>query len=307
MANETTNSAGYTSMGNVCVNPRGVYNDDTMYDFLDMVSYDGGSYICLESGTIGVRPETNMSTENWFCSSIPGSATEEFTELVQTIQNLASAADISATNAGKSASAAAESATEASKSKDAAETAAANAESAKDVVAGYKNAAEEAKTAAEQAEQNVENMVAGLDQTFEEKTESAIQEINQSVSGKAEEIEQEIAQAKDSMVEDAEQAVNEVIDSRKTEINATGTEQINAVKAQGESQIEQVNDTASEQIAAINAAGGTLESAVERYYAMRRGREIYTVEELDDSVTQACTVNRLDGLEIGRASCRERV
>lgn len=297
MSNETTNSAGYTSMGNVCVNPRGVYNDDTMYDFLDMVSFDGGSYICLKSGTIGVRPETNMSTENWFCSSIPGSATEEFTELVQTIQNLARAADISATNAGKSASAAAESATEVSKSKDAAETAAANAESAKDVVAGYKNAAEKAKTAAEQAEQNVENMVAGLDQTFEEKTESAIQEINQAVSGKAEEIEQEIAQAKDDMVGDAEQAVNKVIDLRKAEINSTGAEQINAVKSQGEIQVENVNDTAADQIAALNAAGGTLESAVERYYAMRRGREIYTVEELDSSVTQACTVNRLDGLE----------
>lgn len=50
------------------------------------------------------------------------------------------------------------------------------------------------------------------------------------------------------------------------------------------------------QISDIRAAGGTLESAVDRYYAMRRGKDIYTVEVLDSTTTQACTVNRLDGL-----------
>lgn len=297
MANETTNSAGYTSMGNVCTNPRGDYDDSTTYDFLDMVSFSGGSYICLKNKLVGVRPEINISTENWFCSSVPGSASPEFADIAQTVKNLANAAEVSATNAGKSAEAASGSADAASKSATSSANAAAEAEKAKDVVAGYKKATEEAKSAVEQAEQNVENMVSGLDQTFEGKTESAIQEINQAVSGKVTEIEQEIEQAKDDMVGDAEVAVNEVIDLRKAEINSTGTEQINAVKSQGEMQVENVNDTAADQIAALNAAGGTLESAVERYYAMRRGREIYTVEELDASVTQACTVNRLDGLE----------
>lgn len=297
MANETTNSAGYTSMGNVCTNPRGDYDDSTTYDFLDMVSFGGGSYVCLKNKLVGVRPEINISTENWFCSSVPGSASPEFAEIAQTVKNLANAAEVSATNAGKSAEAASGSADAASKSATSSANAAEEAEKAKDIVAGYKKATEEAKTVVEQAEQNVEDMVSGLDQTFADKTESAIQEIDQSVSGKVTEIEQEIEQAKDDMVGDAEQAVNKVIDLRKAEINSTGAEQINAVKSQGEIQVENVNDTAADQIAALNAAGGTLESAVERYYAMRRGREIYTVEELDSSVTQACTVNRLDGLE----------
>lgn len=41
----------------------------------------------------------------------------------------------------------------------------------------------------------------------------------------------------------------------------------------------------------------SLNEAVERYYAMRRGTDIYTVEELDANTAQACDVNRLDALE----------
>ena len=40
----------------------------------------------------------------------------------------------------------------------------------------------------------------------------------------------------------------------------------------------------------------SLNEAVERYYAMRRGPDIYTVEELDAATAQACDVNRLDAL-----------
>ena len=41
----------------------------------------------------------------------------------------------------------------------------------------------------------------------------------------------------------------------------------------------------------------SLNEAVERYYAMRRGPDIYTVEELDAGVSQSTDVNRLDALE----------
>lgn len=41
----------------------------------------------------------------------------------------------------------------------------------------------------------------------------------------------------------------------------------------------------------------SLNDAVERYYAMRRGPDIYTVEELDAGVSQSTDVNRLDALE----------
>ena len=44
MANKTTGSGQWTNMGNVTTNPDGSYSDSKTYNFLDMVSYEGGSY-----------------------------------------------------------------------------------------------------------------------------------------------------------------------------------------------------------------------------------------------------------------------
>ena len=143
---------------------------------------------------------------------------------------------------------------------------------------------------------NVNDKIAGLDNTFSEKTTSAIETINKSVDAKADEIKNEITATKKSMVDASQKAINDTIDARKTEINNTGASEIKNVQAESATQTQGIKSVAAEQLAAINAAGGTLESAIERYYAMRRTREIYTVEELDPDVTQACTVNRLDAL-----------
>ena len=42
MANKTTGSGQWTNMGNVTTNPDGSYSDSKTYNFLDMVSYEGG-------------------------------------------------------------------------------------------------------------------------------------------------------------------------------------------------------------------------------------------------------------------------
>lgn len=72
MARKTIGSGQWTNMGNVTTNPDGSYSDSKTYNFLDMVSYNGGSYICLQDGTNGVRPSAGESTDIWFCSSVPG-------------------------------------------------------------------------------------------------------------------------------------------------------------------------------------------------------------------------------------------
>lgn len=36
-----------TDLGNVSPNPRGEYDPSTEYEYLDLVSYQGGSYLCL--------------------------------------------------------------------------------------------------------------------------------------------------------------------------------------------------------------------------------------------------------------------
>lgn len=296
MANRSTGSGQWTDMGNVTPNPRGSYSDAETYKYLDMVSYGGGSYLCLQDDTIGVRPSPGESTDRWFCSSVPGEATPDFKNLVTETKEAARTAKEKASEAETSAKASEISAQAASNSAGAAAASARDAENAKDIVAGYKNAAEKAASSAATSEKNVNDKIAGLDNTFSEKTTSAIETINKSVDAKAEEIKNEITATKKSMVNASQKAINDTIDARKTEINNTGASEIKNVQAESATQTQGIKSVAAEQLAAINAAGGTLESAIERYYAMRRTREIYTVEELDPDVTQSCAVNRLDGL-----------
>ena len=296
MANRTTGSGQWTNMGNVTVNPRGSYSDSETYKFLDMVAFDGGAYICLEDETIGVRPLSGETTDRWFCSSVPGEANQAFKQLVTETKEAAKTAKEKASEAESSAKAAASSANASSSSAGAAASAAKEAETAKDVVAGYKSAAEKASASAATSEKNVNAKIDGLDETFSQKTESAINAINESVDSKADEVKKEIDETKSSMVAASQKAIDDTIDARKTEINNTAADEIKNVQAESATQTQSIKNVAAEQLAAINAAGGTLESAIERYYAMRRTREIYTVEELDPDVTQACTVNRLDDL-----------
>ena len=105
MANKTTGSGQWTNMGNVTTNPLGSYSDSKTYNFLDMVSYEGGSYICLENGTIGVRPSPGESTDRWFCSSVPGEATPDFKNLVTEAKEAARTAKEKASEAETSAKA----------------------------------------------------------------------------------------------------------------------------------------------------------------------------------------------------------
>lgn len=166
MANRSTGSGQWTNMGNVTPNPRGSYSDAETYKYLDMVSYGGGSYLCLQDDTIGVRPSPGESTDRWFCSSVPGEATPDFKNLVTETKEAARTAKEKASEAETSAKASEISAQAASNSAEAAAASARDAENAKDVVAGYKIAAEKAASSAATSEKNVNDKIAGLDNTF---------------------------------------------------------------------------------------------------------------------------------------------
>lgn len=297
MANETTNNGKWTSMGNCCINPRGEFNIDEMYNFLDMVSMDGGSYICLQNQTIGVSPVRNTTNERWFCSAIPGSADREFLTLYNTIVENVRRAESAASAASDSQRKTADDLEASIANKEAIEELNREIENKKDIIAGYNSSALEAANTASTAKEFVTQKVDGFEEAVNAKTAEVINQINSQTTAKKEALVTEMAEDKETIISEATAAVNKTIDERKAEINNTGAAEILKVQSEGTSQIKKVDDEAALQLAALRADGGTIESAVERYYAMRRTKEIYTVEELDSSVTQACTVNRLDGLE----------
>lgn len=294
--NYTVNNGPWTDMGNVCTNPRGEYDVNTMYNFLDVVSMDGGSYICLQDQTIGVNPVRNTSNDRWFCMAVSGSADREFLALKEQVSKDAQRATESANAAAANQTKTAEDVKESTKVKEAVLQIKQDAENIKDTIAGYARTSGENASKAETAAKKATDSVTGFDTHVSEKKDQATTDINNATSQHAQTLQAKLDQNKQNIVNEATLAVNTVIDQRKAEINTTAVEEIKKVQGEGGAQAKKVTDEATKQIADIRAAGGTLESAVERYYAMRRGYDIYTVEVLDPTVSQACIVNRLDGL-----------
>lgn len=147
MANSSNNSGKWTSLGNICVNPRGGYSNLDTYNFLDMVSFEGGSYICLLNNTQGVTPEKNSNTDTWFCSSTAGEADPDFVNMVAETK-------LAAETVSNNAVSAKESAEKAQKSEANTAGAAEEIENAKNTVAEYAKSAEKSSEKAMEAEEN---------------------------------------------------------------------------------------------------------------------------------------------------------
>lgn len=67
----TVNNYTETDLGNISLNPRGEYDDSAAYEYLDTVSYQGGSYFCqaeLETTITGIAPDSGHNSEHWRCS-----------------------------------------------------------------------------------------------------------------------------------------------------------------------------------------------------------------------------------------------
>lgn len=72
---KTENHYTETDLGNISLNPRGEYDPEAFYEYLDTVSMDGGSYMCLaELGTkiTGTPPVPGINTEHWQILTLPG-------------------------------------------------------------------------------------------------------------------------------------------------------------------------------------------------------------------------------------------
>lgn len=94
----TENSYSETDLGNVSPNPRGEYDPETSYEYLDLVNYEGGSYLCLaELGTTvtGVAPAHGKNTETWQLLTLPGDLTPEYIAMHDDVVNKATQVEAS--------------------------------------------------------------------------------------------------------------------------------------------------------------------------------------------------------------------
>lgn len=170
-----------TDLGNVSPNPKGTYDNATAYEYLDLVEYQGGSYLCIAAlGTkiTGTAPTPGKNTDVWQTVALPGNVTKEYLdkhadviEKAKQVETSRAAVELckqevesaqadveqmrqETQQAAQNASDANAEAQQAEASRSAAQTSEQNAAASRDLANTYKEAAETAKSAAETAAQN---------------------------------------------------------------------------------------------------------------------------------------------------------
>lgn len=179
---ETVNDYNETDLGNVAPNPRGDYSETGEYEYLDLVAYAGGSYMCiLAEGTVtGTAPTPGKTTEIWQEASRPGNLTPEYVALHDDVVNkAASVAEDAAQVAQNAAQIEGMKENVAALQEQTAQDALLTKEN-RESAAGYASAAETSRMAAEESEENVRALANGFDAHVEEQKTSAQEEITTS-------------------------------------------------------------------------------------------------------------------------------
>lgn len=243
---ETVNEYMETDLGNVAPNPRGDYSETAEYEYLDLVAYAGGSYMCiLAEGTVtGTAPTPGKTTEIWQEVSRPGNLTPEYVAMHDDVVNKA------ASVAADAASVAADRVqVEGMKENVAAlqEQTAQDAQLTKEYresAAGYASAAETSRTAAGESEENVRALVNGFDAHVEEQKTSAQEEITTSRQDAI----KAIAAQQVSSVNSVKQEGQKAIDKTNADAEATAADRaaVSEMAATVDGQAAQVAQNAAQ-------------------------------------------------------------
>lgn len=175
----TENNYQETDLGNVAPHLADEYDPEASYEYLDTVSYKGGSYACrVEDGTVtGIAPAHGKNTDTWQLLTLPGDLTPEYIAMHDDVVNKAEQVE-----ASRAAVEQLQEEIEAAQAdvqqlhSDTVE-AAQEASDSRDSAAGYAQAAEISRQAAEESEQNVNTQVTGFDTHVAEKITEATQDI----------------------------------------------------------------------------------------------------------------------------------
>lgn len=240
----TENNYVETDLGNISPNPCGEYNQSMQYEYLDLVNYQGGSYLCtveLENKITGIAPVQGKNTEYWQLVTLPGDLTPEYIAMHDDVANKAKQVEAS-TAAAELAQQEAESAlTDVEQLHSDTVNSANKAAESRDSAAGYAQTAETAREKAKESEENVNAQVTDFDTHVAEKTQ---------------EVEQAIADAR-------QQAVQTVAKQGELSVQAVKDETAEYIEEQKNTAKEEINSRADEKIEEINQAYKPLDEKVE--------------------------------------------
>lgn len=256
----TENHYQETDLGNISLNPRGEYNPEESYEYLDLVVLKGGSYVCLaENGATitGISPESGKTTQYWQVITIPGSLTPEYIAMHDRVVNLSEQVDADAEEVRTSLQEVSEIEINVSNLQEQTRQSAEAAEQSKDSSAGYAASADASRQAAEESKQNIDAQVTGFDNHVAEKT------------GEAEnDIEAARIAANKAIIAQQEQSVNEVA--------RVGTEAVSTAQAAAQTATEKAQAAATSE---KNAAASETAAKLSEENATKMAEQVATDKE----------------------------
>lgn len=247
---EAVNHYSETDLGNVSPNPRGEYDPKEAYEYLDLVSYQGGSYLCLtelETTITGTAPEPGHNTEFWQLLTLPGNLTAEAVAMHDDVVNKAAQVEISRAAVEQAQQEVEASQADVQQLHEDTVQAAQEAENSRDSAAGYAQSAEQSRKAASESEQNINAQMTGLDEKVSESVTKATGDI---ATARQQAIDT-ITTQEDTSTEAVKQIGNAVLKSAGDalqEINTAGQQAVQAVTDQQKASIKEVQDKTGEYI-----------------------------------------------------------
>ena len=257
---ESENKYIETDLGNVAPNPRGEYDPAAAYEYLDLVEYSGGSYLCIrESGTVtGVAPAQNKNTEVWQVLTLPGDLTPEYIAMHDDVVNKAESAQADAASTAADREQVESMLANVEQLHDQTETVAQEASDSRDSAAGYAAAAEASRTAAAESEKNAQLQVSG----FDEIVETAKQEANEAITETRKTAVQAVAAQQIKSVQDVKSQTAQYITGQETVAKTNITEHMDSEIARANAAMQTAKDALSETIRSAETINTTLKKEI---------------------------------------------
>lgn len=201
----TVNNYTETDLGNISLNPRGEYDNSAAYEYLDTVSYRGGSYFCLaelETMITGIAPDAGHNSEHWQMIAAPGDMTPEYTTAYNDVINKAVQVETSRAAVELAQQEIEAVQTDVQQLHSDTVQAAQEAENSKNSAANSAQSAEQSRKTVSESEQNINGQIAGFDSRVSEAVEQSKEEINTT----------------------KQQAINTITNQQTTSVNTVKTE-----------------------------------------------------------------------------------
>ena len=283
---QTENTYVETDLGNIAFNPRGEYSDETSYEYLDTVSYKGGSYVCLAElakTTSGIAPEPGKNTEHWQMLALPGGLTSDYIAMHDDVVNKAKQVETSRTAVELSQQEVEAAQADVSQMWQDTQDASEEAIASRDSAAGYAQSAEASRTAAKESEDNVNVLATTFDSHVNKKISEAEKEINNTKQN-----------AVDAVSESLNAAVTKIENETNKQVKSVenaGASQVSAVNKAGKSRVDEISTAGSTVIGAVNTTGSTQVSTIET----KGADQVKAIQEAGENALQ----NISDGVDKG--------